>query len=52
MRAGQKVFQRGPLDPMETNRFKWKSTFSIRQRLRENNVLVSTQGFKNEVVTY
>lgn len=20
-------FQRGPLDPIETNRFKWKSTF-------------------------
>ena len=31
---GRKSFRWSPSDPLDTNRFRWKSSFSIRERLR------------------
>ena len=32
--GGRKSFRWSPSDPLDTNRFPWKSSFSIRKRLR------------------
>ena len=33
--GGGKSFRWSPSDPLDTNRFRWKSSFSIRERLRK-----------------
>ena len=32
--GGRRSFRWSPSDPLDTNRFRWKSSFSIRKRLR------------------
>ena len=35
-----KSFRWSPSDPLHTNRFRWKSSFSIRERLRKISVML------------